>query len=285
MNEQFSIRNLIDKAKKRLTNVSDSASLDAQLLLSLVLGVERAYLFAHPEQIVPAQHRDRYEMLLERAVKGEPLAYILGKRAFYDRELKVSPAVLIPRPETERLIEEALAFVAADAAITAVDVGTGSGALAVTFAALREQSKVHATDISPGALEIARANAAINEVTVSFHLGDLLQPMIEAGVRVDVVLANLPYIATDELPGLAVSRYEPHLALDGGADGLDLVRRLLEQAPKVCNPGGLLLLEIGAGQGAAAAGIARGAFPDAEVNVLPDYAGHDRVVRVELPRK
>jgi release factor glutamine methyltransferase len=283
MNEIFNIRNVLEKAKKRLVPVSDSAGLDAQLLLSHVMGVERAYLFAHPEQIVQSEQRDQYAALVARAAAGEPLPYILGKRAFFDREFIVTSAVLIPRPETELLLENALAFVDRDRRITAVDVGTGSGALAVTLAAHRPLAEVYAIDISPEALAIAQSNAESNKVSVNFLLGDLLQPVIERQMSAMLVMANLPYINTSDLPELAVSRYEPRLALDGGADGLDLVRRLLSQAPSVCKPGGLILLEIGAGQGARTAEVARAVFPDAEIVVLPDFAGHDRIVRVEVP--
>ncbi|MBZ0297908.1 MAG: peptide chain release factor N(5)-glutamine methyltransferase [Anaerolineae bacterium] len=276
----MTIQEALQQAKQRISPVSDSANLDAQILLCAVLEVERSYLLAHPEaELTPAQLA-HIEALTARRAAGEPVAYILGRRAFYDRDLLVAPGVLIPRPETELLLEQALAFIAAQPQAKVVDVGTGSGALAVTLAANCPQVQVYATDISPNALMIARQNAAQQSANVTFYEGDLLQPLIERGLKVDVVMANLPYIATDELPELAVSRYEPLLALDGGPDGLDIIRRLLNAIPQV-EPK-LVLLEIGADQGAAALALAQARLQPREATVIQDYAGLDRIVRVEL---
>jgi release factor glutamine methyltransferase len=282
MNSHLTIRDALQWGKQRLQAISDSFSLDAQILLGSVLEKDRAYLLAHGEQTLTDEQQSRYAALLERAAAGEPIPYILGYRAFYDRDLLVSPAVLIPRPETEILLEAALAFARSQPGCVAVDVGTGSGAIAVTLAANCPDTLVYAVDISPQALVIARQNADANGATVTFFEGDLLMPLLQGGIKVDLLLANLPYIATDEIPSLAVSRYEPILALDGGADGLDLVRRLLEQAPDVCTPGACLLLEIGSDQGVAALELAQNTFPDSTVRILKDYAGLDRILRVDL---
>lgn len=255
-------------------------STDALALLSAVLEVDRAYLLAHPEQPLTGAQAGQYAAWLERCAAGEPLAYLLGRRAFYDRDFIVTPAVLIPRPETEHLLEAALDFARLHPGLTAVDVGTGSGALAVTLAAREPSARVYAVDVSPAALDVARQNAALHQATVTFFHGDLLQPLLERNLQVDLLLANLPYIATGDLPALVVTRYEPRLALDGGADGLDLVRRLLAQSPSVCRPGALLLLEIGAQQGAAALALAQAAFPQAASRILRDYAGHDRLIAI-----
>lgn len=276
-----SIQAALQSARKRIEAASESASLDAQVLLANVLGVDRSYLFTYPEQLLKAEQAEQFDALVERCAAGEPLAYLLGRRAFYDRELVVSPAVLVPRPETELLLEKALAFAKGKPSLTAVDVGTGSGALSVTFAAHHPQATVYATDMSPDALAIARQNAALQQVRVTFYEGDLLAPLLERDIHLDLIMANLPYIPSDEVPTLAVSRYEPLLALDGGADGLVLVRRLLEQAATLINPGGLTLLEIGAGQGSLAAKIAQEAFPQAQVHIELDYAGLDRIVVIE----
>ncbi len=166
--------------------------------------------------------------------------------------------------------------------MTVADVGTGSGALAVTYAAHRPKAQVYAIDISPKALEVAKANAQRQNVNVTFYQGDLLAPLIERGIQFELIIANLPYIASDEVPQLAVSRYEPTLALDGGADGLDLIRRLLDQIPKVTKPGALILLEIGAGQGSAALALAQAKLSPKRAELILDYAGLDRIIRLEL---
>jgi release factor glutamine methyltransferase len=269
-------------AIERLNSVSPSPALDADVLLAEALGVNRAYLLAHGDQTLTAEQQQRFGAWLEHAVEGEPIAYILGRRGFYDLEFKVTPDVLIPRPETELLLEQALEWAKDRDSLSVVDVGTGSGALAVTLAKHAPQARVYATDISEDALEIARGNAVSNGASVSFLQGDLLAPLIERAIRVDLVLANLPYVASGEVPGLAVSRFEPRLALDGGGDGLDLIRRLLTQISQVCNPGALVLLEIGAGQGAAALALAQQMLQPRQGEVLNDYAGFDRIVRISL---
>ena len=180
------------------------------------------------------------------------------------------------------LLEQALDWAKGKQGIAAVDVGTGSGALAVTFARHATDTQVYATDISTAALEVARRNAERHGAHVTFLHGDLLSPLIERNTHVDLVMANLPYIARDEVPTLAVSRYEPNLALDGGVDGLDLIRRLLAQIPQVCNPNAQILLEIGATQGAAALALVRQMLNPQSAEVLQDYAGLDRIVRVVL---
>jgi release factor glutamine methyltransferase len=268
----------------RLRATSDSPALDGDLLLCEVLGIERAALLAHLDEPLSEAGSAQFEAWLARAAAGEPIAYILGRRGFYDREFAVTPAVLIPRPETELLLEQALDHTARHTVRLAVDVGTGSGALAVTFAAHAPGSAVIAVDLSADALAVARANAERHGMAerIRFMQGDLLTPLIERGLRPDLIMANLPYIPAGDLPALAVTRYEPRLALDGGEDGLDLVRRLLDQATSVCPAGALLLLEIGAGQGAAALDAVRAVWPAANAAVLPDYAGHDRIVQISI---
>lgn len=278
----ITIADCLRAARQRLSSESDSASLDAQVLLAETLGVERAYLLAHGEAVLTDDQAARFAGLVARRAAGEPVAYLLGRRAFYDRVFVVTPDVLIPRPETELLLERALAFVQSRPRVTAVDVGTGSGALAVTLAALCPTAEVHATDISLAALDVAQRNAALHAAPVALHQGDLLEPLLAQGIRVDLLMANLPYIPSGDLPALAVSRYEPRLALDGGPDGLALIRRLLKQAPAALNPGALVLLEIGADQGPAALALARAALRPADAGMQADYAGLDRIVWAQL---
>lgn len=271
----ITIRQALQNARARFAAVSDSPGLDAHVLLATVLGVERAHLLGHPEQPLTETQAERYEAWVARHESGEPLAYILGRRGFYDLDLMVTPDVLIPRPETELLLERALAFAKDRQHLTVVDVGTGSGALAVTFAVHVPDANVYAIDVSEAALSVARENARAHGMgsNIVFANGNLLAPLVEIGVTVDIIMANLPYIASDEVPRLDVSRYEPTLALDGGPDGLDLVRQLLAQVPQVARPGALVLLEIGAGQGAAALALAG---PNATLR--QDYAGLDRII-------
>jgi release factor glutamine methyltransferase len=245
--------------------------------------VDRAALLAHPEQSLSAEQAARYRALVGQCAAGTPLPYLTGTRAFYDRAFHVTPAVLIPRPETEHLIDVVLAWARGRGDLRVADIGTGSGIIAVTLAAHRPGAAIWAVDVSPDALAVARHNAARYDLDqrITFLQGDLLDPLIERGIQIDVIAANLPYIARGDLEALPVARHEPHLALDGGADGLALIRRLLAQAPPVLAPGGLIGLEIGAGQGSQVGAIAAAVFATARIDVIPDYAGHDRVVRIE----
>ena len=275
MNDWLTIRNMLREARQRID------SLDAHVLLGAALGVDRAYLLTHPETPLTSDQAEHFAAWVTRCAAGEPVAYILGRRAFYDRDFAVTSDVLIPRPETELLLENALAWVG-ERSVTAADIGTGSGALAVTFASNRPNADVYAVDISPAALEVARGNAARHRASVTFFEGDLLTPLIERGIKLDLIMANLPYIPAGDLPDLAVTRYEPRLALDGGTDGLELIRRLLGQVPQVAKPGALVLLEIGARQGEAVLASARQVLEPQDATLIFDYAGLDRIIRVQL---
>lgn len=277
------IRDALTWARDTLTAAPDSEHLDAPLLLGYVLGVDRATLYAHPERTITPEQRARFRDLITQRASGTPIAYLTGTHPFYDLpyDLIVTPDVLIPRPETEHLIEAALQWAKTRTVSRIVDVGTGSGAIAVTLALHVPTAAMIAVDISRAALEVAQHNAARYDLgkRIRFVQGDLLAPL--AGLRgCDLLAANLPYIARDDLAGLRVTEHEPHLALDGGPDGLDLIRRLLDQAPALLAADSLVLLEIGAGQGSAVAALAKTALPGARIDVLPDYAGHDRVVRI-----
>lgn len=274
------IRAAMSAARATLDS-SATPDLDAQVLLAHILGVDRAFLFTRPEHSLTDAQLAAFRSTLRRRAAGEPIAYITGSKGFYDISLQVTPAALVPRPETELLLEEALRLSEDRPELVVADIGTGSGALAVTFARHRPQSNVYATEISREALAIARGNAARNGVNPAFLAGDLAEPLIQREIKVDLLMANLPYIATDKLPALAVSRFEPRLALDGGIDGLALIRRLLTQIPAVCRGGACVLLEIGADQGESVARMAHERL-GGRCDVLPDYAGLDRIVRFRL---
>ena len=275
-----SIRSALRAARLALES-SDTADLEAQALLSHTLGVDRAFLFTHAETSLSDSQLAGFQSAVARRAAGEPIAYITGVKGFYDIELLVSPAVLIPRPETELLLEEALRLTECRSGVTVADIGTGSGALALTFSRQRPAAKVYASEISRAALAIARKNAERNGANVTFLEGDLAEPLIERGIQIDLLMANLPYISSAELAALEVSRFEPRLALDGGADGLAPIRRLLEQIPSVCSEGAWALLEIGADQGEAVANLVRDRV-GARCDILPDYAGLDRIAMFQF---
>lgn len=274
------IRAALTAAAQTLSS-SDTPALDAQVLLTFALKVESSWLFAHSDELMTDSQCQRYSSLVRRRAKGEPIAYLTGRKGFYDLEFMVTPAVLIPRPETELLLEEALRLTADNPNGVAADIGVGSGALAITFAAHRPAGQVYALDISADALNIARLNARRNHTKLRFLQGHLGQPLIERGIQLDLLMANLPYIPTEDLQRLAVGRYEPRLALDGGADGLDCIRALLPQIPKLCRPGAHVLLEIGADQGASITALVNHRL-GAPCDILPDYAGLDRIARFQV---
>ena len=291
-------------ATRRLKGAGvDTPKLDGEVLLAHVLCCTRTQLYTHPERLLTQPERERFEELVERRFSREPVAYLVGEKAFYGLDLIVDRRVLIPRPETELLVDLVLDLVAqADriheqtrggngngqgpvgpsAPILVADIGTGSGALGLAIAANSTSTQIYAVDLLDGALEVARANAIRYHLSdrVSFLQGDLLGPLPEP---VDVIVANLPYVALDEWPTLApdIVQFEPPVALTGGADGLAVIRRLLEQAPAMLRPQGVVLLEIGASQGTAVAALAGRHFPGAFVEVVSDYGYHDRIVRVQ----
>jgi release factor glutamine methyltransferase len=277
----MTIKEALAHATAQFTGMA-SPRLDAQVLLAHLLNVDKSYLTAHDRDYLSDEQEMAFGQLVARRAAGEPVAYILGKKAFWDLEFIVSPAVLIPRPETEHLIEAALEWAKGKGELTAADIGTGSGAIAVTIAKHLPKAKMHAVDISPDALAIARENAAINGVSIEFHEGSLAAPLIAKGVKLDMLLANLPYIRHDEIPNLSVSEFEPIVALDGGEDGLDFVRELLRKAPVICKPNALILLEIGMEQGQAVLDFAETQLFLKSASIIKDLAGLDRIVRIEL---
>ena len=255
-----------------------SARLDAELLAAHAFAMSRIELYAHFDRPLSASELASYRDLVSRRLAGEPVAYLLGHKEFWSLDLLVDSRVLIPRPDSETLLEEALDRVAGSGAgLRVADVGTGSGALALALAKERPEAQVFATDISPGALAVARANAERLSLAVTFLEGDLNQPLGPAG-RFDLIVANLPYIPSADIDGLAADvRSEPQLALDGGADGLALVRRLVAAAPELLQPGGYVALEVGADQAGAVKELLRRAGLG-DIRCRRDLAGIERVV-------
>lgn len=277
---------MLDQVRERLQGVSETAFLDAQVLLSHVLGRNRAWVMAHPEGKLTLEQRNQLKIALERLIVGEPLPYVLGCWEFYGLEFAVTPSVLIPRPETELLVEQALVWLEQHPGRRlAADVGAGSGCIAVTLARKIPDLEVLASDISLEALRVARQNVRRYGLDNRVHC---IQVDLFPGIggsstlpeRFDLICANLPYVPSETLADLPVSRREPCLALDGGSDGLKVIRRFLAVAPGRMALPGLLLLEIEASQGAAVKALAGDEFPRADITVLRDLAGHDRLVRV-----
>jgi len=241
----------------------DEAAREAELLLLHVLQHPRAWLFAHPEAIVDAGDAARFRSLLARRAAGEPLAYITGRREFWSLDLDVTPDVLIPRPETELLVELALQRIGRDGASEVADLGTGSGAIALAIAHARPRSRVLATDASAVALDVAQANAhRLGLGRVEFVRGDWFAPLAQ---RVfDIIVSNPPYVADgDAHLERGDLRFEPRSALASGGDGLDAIRAIVAGAPAHLLPGGWLLLEHGFEQGAAVRDLlAKNGFAD-----------------------
>ncbi len=261
---------------------AESPRLDSEVLLAQVLGWERVQLYTHYEDEVGANERASFRDLVRRRAEGTPVAYLVGRKEFYSLTLAVSPAVLIPRPDSEFVVVEFLAATKSLNAPLAVDVGTGSGCLALACAHQHKTAQFIAIDFSPEALAVAKSNAARHglEGRVEFRQGNLLEPVAGEG-PFDAIVSNPPYIPTATIPTLeaGVRLYEPHLALDGGEDGLRVVAPLIEAAIPLLKPGGHLILEIGSDQEKPVRDLI-GAKPEFELApTVRDHANHPRVIR------
>jgi release factor glutamine methyltransferase len=281
---------------------TDTPELDAQVLLARIMHHTRAWLLAHPEEQLDAAMRDELDQATRRVEQGEPLPYILGEWEFYKLPFEVSPAVLIPRPETELLVDRALGWLkqrkSSHPHPAVLDVGTGCGCIAITLAVHDEDINLTATDISSAALGVAQRNAEKMNVSnrIRFLEADLFPsegtPGGELGrrgtgyppesTRFDLIVANLPYIPTRALVSLDVFAHEPVIALDGGRDGLMLIRRLLERVPALLAADGMVLLEIEAFQSPAVLSLVYDLFEQAEIHLHRDLAGRDRLLEIEL---
>lgn len=292
-------RALVEAGTERLRAAgSDTPRLDSELLLAFAIGVDRTAVIAHGDAPVGVDAESQYLALIDRRELGEPVAYLRGIKEFHGIALSVDARALIPRPETELLVDRAIAEVMAgltggvDRAgpLRVLDVGTGSGAVVVALAiALRARRvpptdiEITAVDISTDALDLARENAVVHGVgdRIAFESADLL-PQAARSRPYDLLLANLPYVRTSELDALAgrpvSTTFEPRLALDGGADGLAVIGRLLDQLPSGLADGGVALLEIGADQGLAIASLTGERLPGWSCDIVPDLAGLPRVV-------
>jgi release factor glutamine methyltransferase len=266
------------RSRRALSTASDSADSDARRLAAEAVGETVTWVLAHPEANLSDAQVAWLDQALARCARGEPLAYVLGFWEFYGRRFHVSPDVLIPRPETELLVQQVLEYLRSNpAASNVVDVGTGSGCIAVTLAAEVPRLRALAVDISRPALEIGRTNARTHEVAerIRWVQADLLTAF---RTECDVVVANLPYIPRPRLAQLEVARHEPLPALDGGEDGLSALRRLVSGLAGVLRPGGFVAMEIDEGQGNVLKSLLASAFPRAEIRIGTDLSGFERFV-------
>ena len=265
---------ILGDAVTRLAAASDSPRLDAELLLCHSINLPRSYLFAHPEDVLDNTTFDRFDALLRRRLDGEPMAYIMGSKEFWSHELLVSPATLVPRPETELLVDLALREIPRKAEWQILDLGTGSGAIAVALAAERLMCQITAVDISEAALAIARENARQLELSnITFAHGSWSAPVRDR--QFDLIVSNPPYVRAGD-PALTNLRHEPVEALAAGADGLDAIRALAAECGQILKANGVLLIEHGADQyGDVAAILAASDWTD--ILNHKDFAGHPRV--------
>jgi release factor glutamine methyltransferase len=266
----------------------DLTELDAQILLAHVLDRPRTWLLAHLDAPLSPPKLDLANQAFARLEAGEPLPYILGHWEFYGLDFDITPNVLIPRPETELLVEKAIKWLAASPERrTVADVGTGSGIIATSIAMHVPEARILATDISRAALKVAKHNAEKFHIhhRIDFLQCDLLPQHINplpTDSHFDLICANLPYIPTATVRGLPIYGREPTLALDGGTDGLDLYRRLLEIAPDWLAPNGMMLFEIEATQGMNALSLAYDKFSSGTINLHQDLAGHNRLLEIKM---
>ena len=260
-------------------NNIEEACIEGELLLRNALDLNRVQLYQNFNNELEAEQQQVLDCLIERRIKGEPIAYIRKNREFYGQEFYVNCDVLIPHPETEHLVEKVIELAGEYESPLIADIGTGSGDIAISLTLKLPQARIYATDISIAALKVAGLNCRKHGVAdkVSLLEGNLLEPLPQP---VDFIVANLPYVKNADI---GAACFEPRLALDGGEDGLDVIRRLCRQAGGKLLPGGCLLLEIGQGQKEATTTLLRSLFPQASIEITPDLSGIDRVVCMVLP--
>ncbi len=279
----MTIKQVLSRAREILVaNDIEDAPLESELLLRNVLKISQVQLYLVLDQELSPQQEETFWHLVKRRLNHEPTAYIIGHREFYGLDFYVNPSVLIPRPESELLVEKTIELAQNRSISTIAEIGTGCGAIAIALALSLPQAKIYATDISAVALKVALFNCQEHGVMNRIFLleGDILDPLPEP---VDLIVANLPYVRESELCRVSRLNFEPSLALNGGSDGLGKIHQLCTQIHGKLRPGGCLLLEIGQGQGGTVTTFLRSLFPAAGIEVAPDLSGIDRVVSLTLP--
>jgi release factor glutamine methyltransferase len=279
---------LLSEITDRLISLSDTPGLDASVLLAHIVNKPRTWVMAHPGLTLTSEQQEQLNDSLRRLESGESFPYVLGHWEFFGLDFDITPDVLIPRPETELLVERAIAWLKeSPVRRTVADIGTGSGAIAIALAMHVPEATILATDISREALDVAKGNARKFDVDqrITFVHCDLLPPkplLFTTEKHLDLICANLPYIPTDTLHALPIFGREPTLALDGGQDGLEAIRRLLSIAPEWLAPNGMLLLEIESTRGIQALNLACDLFSEAAISLHQDLAGQNRLLEIHL---
>ena len=279
----ITVREIQAQLGQQLNQTSDTASLDAQVLLAHFLEKPRTWILAHPEALLTNIQFDNINQAAKRITHGEPLPYVIGHWEFYGLDFHLTPSVLIPRPETEQLVERAISWLQLHPhKRKSIDVGTGSGCIGISLVKYIPDLHMLMTDLSIAALNVARGNVRLHSLTDSVELiqADLLEAIPGP---LDLVCANLPYIPTDLLVTLPIFEKEPRSSLDGGLRGTVLVARLLEQARSVLVSGGLILLEIESSLGKDVETLAHKYYPLSKIHILKDLAGQDRCLEIERP--
>lgn len=278
---------LLSDIAARLASISDTPTLDSSVLIAHIIDKSRTWVMSHHELTLTTEQQKQLEDSLARLERGESFPYVLGHWEFFGLDFNVTPDVLIPRPETELLVEKAIAWLKKYPSKRSVaDVGTGSGAIAISIAKNVLDSNIMATDISPKALQIAVQNSTKHSMVskIEFMECDLLpQSNFKPQLSIDLLCANLPYIPTKTLHDLSVYKREPTLALDGGHDGFEFIRKLMIMAGTYLTPNALMLFEIEATLGKQALQLAHEIFPNARTQLHQDLTGRDRLLQIELP--
>lgn len=280
----MTIKEILGHAQEILSaNNIEEPILESELLLMEALEIDQIQLYLEFDRILNPPEEETFWHLIKRRLNLEPTAYIIGHREFYGLDFYVDPRVFIPRPESELLVEKALDLAKKHPISTIADVGTGCGAIAISLALNLPRTKIYAIDLSAFALKVAQLNCQKHRVEnrISLLPGDMLEPLPEA---VDLIVANLPYVRKSELAKVNTLPFEPPLALDGGANGLEKISRLCSQIGERLRSGGHSLLEIGQGQSRAVTTLLSSHFPSAKIEVIPDLNGIERVVSLALPR-
>ena len=276
-----SYREVLNKTIKNISNtdISDEA---VRILMLELCNMSSADLYLHYEDEIDPEVLEKFNDGVERLLKNEPLQYILGYQWFYGNKIIVNEEVLIPRYETEELVANVLAdsdyFFKDKEEIVIADVGTGSGAIAVSLAKEEPKFRMYATDISETALDVARKNAELNGMDITFYQGDMLEPLIEKGLKLDILVSNPPYIPVEQEVQKSVGEYEPHVALFGGNDGLYFYRKIFEKAYQLIREHSFMAFEIGFDEKDALLKLAQQYFPNDRYDVLKDLNGKNRML-------